>query len=117
MTVFRPFRKHVKSREIVLAGLAAGILWVWFFTMHFQPVNFNFRGSRLPRGYVMPAVMRERFFPEGASDFEIEGRHLLFSTYVNRNCRVSQADRLSRKTGVAKKGFRCYIHKGTSDGE
>lgn len=92
MTVFQPFRKHVKSRDIVLVGLAAGILWVWFFTMQFQPVNFDFRGDRLPRGYVMPAAMRERFFPEGASDFEIEGKHLLFSTYVNWNCRVSEED-------------------------
>ena len=92
MTVFRPFRKHVKSRDIVLAGLAAGILWVWFFAMPFRPTNFDFRGNRLPLGYVMPAAARERFFPEGASDFEIEGRHLLFSTYVNWSCRVSEAD-------------------------
>ena len=92
MTVFRPFRKHVKTLEIALAGITAGVLWVWFFTMMFRPVSFDFQGNRLPLGYEMSAAMRERFFPAGASDFEIEGRHLLFSTYVNWSCRVSQAD-------------------------
>ena len=40
----------------------------------------------------MPHFMQERFFPDGAYNFEIEGKSVFLTNYVEWSCNVSEED-------------------------
>ena len=91
MILFRPFAKHKKGTSIAVMGVLVGFLFSpW--CLGFSGKCFDYRGKRLPIGYEMPVVMRERFFPAGATDFEIEGKSMLFASFARWSCRVSEKE-------------------------
>ena len=87
--LFRPFAKHKKGTSIVVTGVLVGLFWNVYCSIG-SGKTFDHRGKRLPIGYEMPIVWQERFFPAGATDFEIEGKSLFFTEFVNWSCRVSE---------------------------
>lgn len=89
--IFRPFSGHVKGLGLGIVGLLCMVLIsACVFTVIGS--NFAWRGKHLPAAYVMPVEQQRRFFPENASDFEIEGGSGFLTFYANWSCKVSEKD-------------------------
>ena len=89
--MFRPFKRHKLGLLFGIAGIVAGFL-LWGLGTLFDDGDYRYRGERLPIGYPMPVTMRERFFPEGARDFKIEGESGFLYCHVKWSCTVSEKD-------------------------
>ena len=91
MTVFRPFKKHVNGSNFGLSGIIVGML-LFFISMFYNVSNYDYKGKNLPFGYEMPLAMQVRFFPDGAYNFEIKGKSMLFANSAQWSCNVSEKD-------------------------
>ena len=91
MTVFRPFQKHEKGNSFGITGIIVGVLLFFIFMLH-NISNYDFSGDKLPIGYEMPSAMQERFFPDGAYNFEIKGKSMMFANSAEWSCNVSEKD-------------------------
>ena len=91
MTVFRPFKKHEKGSSFGITGILVGVL-LFFISMLYNVSNYDFSGDKLPIGYEMPSAMQERFFPDGAYNFEIKGKSMMFANSAEWSCNVSEKD-------------------------
>ena len=91
MTVFRPFQKHEKGSSFGITGIIVGVL-LFFISMLNNVSNYDFSGDKLPIGYEMPSAMQERFFPDGAYNFEIKGKSMMFANSAEWSCNVSEKD-------------------------
>ena len=91
MTVFRPFKKHEKGNSFGITGIIVGVLLFFIFMLH-NISNYDFSGDKLPIGYEMPSAMQERFFPDGAYNFEIKGKSMMFANSAEWSCNVSEKD-------------------------
>ena len=60
--------------------------------MLYNVSNYDFTGDKLPIGYEMPSAMQERFFPDGAYNFEIKGQSMMFANSAEWSCNVSEKD-------------------------
>ena len=89
MTVFRPFKKHEKGSSFGITGILVGVL-LFFISMLHNVSNYDFSGDKLPIGYEMPSAMQERFFPDGAYNFEIKGKSMMFANSAEWSCNVSE---------------------------
>ena len=89
--IFLPFKKHTKGMNFAAEGIIAGVI-INLLVLAFNPVNYDYQGEKLPIGYKMPLAMQERFFPEGAYKFEIQGKSAFLATFVEWNCKVSEKD-------------------------
>ena len=88
---FRPFKKHEKGDSFGITGIIAGAL-LFFISMLNNVSNYDFTGDKLPIGYEMPSAMQERFFPDGAYNFEIKGKSMMFAISAEWSCNVSEKD-------------------------
>ena len=88
---FLPFKKHVKGMNFAADGIIAGVI-INLLVFAFNPVNYDYQGEKLPVNYKMPAAMQERFFPEGAYNWEIKGESMLFANFAEWSCKVSEKD-------------------------
>ena len=91
MTVFRPFQKHEKGSSFGITGIIVGVL-LFFISMLYNVSNYDFSGDKLPIGYEMPSAMQGRFFPDGAYNFEIKGKSMMFANSAEWSCNVSEKD-------------------------
>ena len=91
MTVFRPFKRHEKGSSFGITGILIGVL-LFFISMLYNVSNYDFTGDKLPIGYEMPSAMQERFFPDGAYNFEIKGKSMMFANSAEWSCNVSEKD-------------------------
>ena len=91
MTVFRPFKKHEKGNSFGITGIIVGVLLFFIFMLN-NVSNYDFSGDKLPIGYEMPSAMQERFFPDGAYNFEIKGKSMMFANSAEWSCNVSEKD-------------------------
>lgn len=89
--IFLPFKKHTKGMNFAADGIIAGVI-INLLVLAFNPVNYDCQGEKLPIGYKMPLAMQERFFPDGAYKFEIQGKSAFLATFVEWNCKVSEKD-------------------------
>ena len=88
---FRPFKKHEKGNSFGITGIIVGVL-LFFISMLNNVSNYDFSGDKLPIGYEMPSAMQERFFPDGAYNFEIKGKSMMFANSAEWSCNVSEKD-------------------------
>ena len=88
---FRPFKKHEKGSSFGITGILIGVL-LFFISMFYNVSNYDFTGDKLPIGYEMPSAMQERFFPDGAYNFEIKGKSMMFAISAEWSCNVSKED-------------------------
>ena len=88
---FRPFQKHEKGNSFGITGIIVGVL-LFFISMLYNVSNYDFSGDKLPIGYEMPSAMQERFFPDGAYNFEIKGKSMMFANSAEWSCNVSEKD-------------------------
>ena len=88
---FRPFKKHEKGNSFGITGILVGVL-LFFISMLYNVSNYDFSGDKLPIGYEMPSAMQERFFPDGAYNFEIKGKSMMFANSAEWSCNVSEKD-------------------------
>ena len=88
---FRPFKKHEKGSSFGITGIIVGVL-LFFISMLHNVSNYDFSGDKLPIGYEMPSAMQERFFPDGAYNFEIKGKSMMFANSAEWSCNVSEED-------------------------
>ena len=88
---FRPFKKHEKGSSFGITGILVGVL-LFFISMFYNVSNYDFTGDKLPIGYEMPSAMQERFFPDGAYNFEIKGKSMMFANSAKWSCNVSEKD-------------------------
>ncbi len=96
----KPFRNHVKEKNFAWEGILLGILFFgWFYC--FGAHRYDYSGKHLPAGYEMPMSMQKRFFPDGASDFEIKGASAFFAHSAEWSCHVPEKDfeKFRRKNG------------------
>ena len=89
--IFLPFKKHVKGMNFAADGIIAGVI-INLLVLAFTPVSYDYHGEKLPANYKMPSAMQERFFPEGAYNWEIKGESMLFANSAEWSCNVSEAD-------------------------
>ena len=88
---FRPFKKHEKGSSFGITGILIGVL-LFFISMFYNVSNYDFTGDKLPIGYEMPSAMQERFFPDGAYNFEIKGKSMMLAISAEWSCNVSEKD-------------------------
>ena len=88
---YRPFLRHKSGKLFGIIGLLASTL-LFLGVDNIAPYNYTFTGESLPVGYPMPVPMRERFFPEGARDFKIEGTLFFINNCAEWSCTVSEKD-------------------------
>ena len=88
---YRPFLRYKSGMRFGVLGLIASTL-LFLGVNAAAPYNYAFTGRSLPVGYPMPVRMRERFFPEGASDFKVEGKCFFMSNGAEWSCTVSEKD-------------------------
>ena len=88
---FRPFKKHEKGDSFGITGIIAGVLLLFISELH-NVSDYDFTGNKLPIGYEMPHFMQERFFPDGAYNFEIKGNSGFLTNYAEWSCNVSEED-------------------------
>ena len=88
---FRPFKKHEKGDSFGITGILIGVL-LFFISIFNNVSNYDFTGDKLPIGYEMPSAMQERFFPDGAYNFEIKGKSMMFANSAEWSCNVSEKD-------------------------
>lgn len=88
---YRPFLRHKSGKLFGIIGLLTSPL-LFFAVDNLAPYNYAFTGESLPFGYPMPVPMRERFFPEGARDFKIEGTLFFINNHAEWSCTVSEKD-------------------------
>ena len=92
---FRPFKKHEKGSSFGITGILVGVLLfvLLFFISELHNVSdYDFTGNKLPISYEMPSAMQERFFPDGAYNFEIKGKSMMFANSAEWSCNVSEKD-------------------------
>ena len=89
--IFLPFKKHVKGTEFASSGLIAGII-INLIAGALTPVIYDFYGDKLPKYYELSTTAQQRFFPEGAYNFEIRGHLMTFSDFIEWSCNVSEKD-------------------------
>ena len=90
-TLFRPFKKHEKGNSFGITGISVGVL-LFFISMLHHVSHYDYTGNKLPIGYEMPLSMQERFFPDGACNFEIKGESGFLTNYAEWSCNVPEAD-------------------------
>jgi hypothetical protein len=88
---FRPFKRHEKGSSFGITGTVVGVL-LFFISMIHEFSYYDFIGNKLPTGYDMPDSMQERFFPDGAYNFEIKGASGFLTNYAEWSCNVSEED-------------------------
>ena len=88
---FRPFKKHEKGSSFGITGIIVGVLLFFISELH-NVSDYDFTGNKLPIGYEMPHFMQERFFPDGAYNFEIKGKSGFLTNYAEWSCNVSEED-------------------------
>ena len=88
---FRPFKRHEKGSSFGITGILIGVL-LFFISMIHEVTDYAFTGNKLPIGYEMPSAMQERFFPDGAYNFEIKGKSMMFANSAEWSCNVSEKD-------------------------
>ena len=86
---FRPFKKHEKGSSFGITGILVGVLLFFISELH-NVSDYDFTGNKLPISYEMPHFMQERFFPEGAYNFEIKGKSGFLTNYAEWSCNVSE---------------------------
>ena len=91
ITIFKPFKKHQKGTEFGITGEIIGVL-LFLFSMINNVSNYGYKGEKLPVFYEMPSGMQEKFFPEGAYNFDIKGKSAMFANYAEWSCNVSEKD-------------------------
>lgn len=89
--IFKPFKKHANEISFVSNGIIAGII-INLIALAFAPNNDDYKGRNLPIFYEMPSAMQERFFPDGAYNFDIKSKNAFFATYAEWSCNVSEKD-------------------------
>ena len=85
---FRPFKKHEKGSSFGITGILVGVLLFFISELH-NVSDYDFTGNKLPISYEMPHFMQERFFPDGAYNFEIKGKSGFLTNYAEWSCNVS----------------------------
>ena len=88
---FRPFKKHEKGSSFGITGIIVGVLLFFMSELH-NVSDYDFTGNKLPISYEMPHFMQERFFPDGAYNFEIKGKSVFLTNYAEWSCNVSEED-------------------------
>ena len=88
---FRPFKKHEKGSSFGITGIIVGVLLFFISELH-NVSDYDFTGNKLPISYEMPHFMQERFFPDGAYNFEIKGKSVFLTNYAEWSCNVSEED-------------------------
>ena len=91
MTIFKPFKKHQKGSNFGVTGIILGVLLFLFSEIN-NVSNYDYEGKDLPIGYEMPSAMQEKFFPEGAYNFDIKGKSMMFANSAEWSCNVSEND-------------------------
>ena len=86
---FRPFKKHEKGSSFGITGILVGVLLFFISELH-NVSDYDFTGNKLPTSYEMPHFMQERFFPDGAYNFEIKGKSGFLTNYAEWSCNVSE---------------------------
>ncbi len=86
---FRPFKKHEKGSSFGITGILVGVLLFFISELH-NVSDYDFTGNKLPISYEMPSAMQERFFPDGAYNFEIKGKSMMFANSAEWSCNVSE---------------------------
>ena len=86
---FRPFKKHEKGSSFGITGILVGVLLFFISELH-NVSDYDFTGNKLPISYEMPHFMQERFFPDGAYNFEIKGKSGFLTNYAEWSCDVSE---------------------------
>ena len=89
--ILLPFNKHTKGMNFAADGIIAGII-INLLVLGFNPVKYDYYGEKLPENYKMPSSMQARFFPNGAYNWEIKGKSMMFANSAEWSCNVSEND-------------------------